>query len=139
LSFCSVVVLNSAVWTSPPYQEPGGTIYVPNKARIYYPQGTDWSRDDVTQYYILDVHAHIFHWDHQVPYTATQWMTLREKAMLTMQQRHLDRRMFAVGEYDTYEGSEQWIAWCIADTYLIFWLDEQNALKPKQNWLVDNK
>jgi hypothetical protein len=37
-------LLTEHEWKSPPYMPPGGTVYIPGKADVYYPQGTDWSR-----------------------------------------------------------------------------------------------
>ena len=61
-------------------------------------------------------------------------MQLRANEMLRMQARHDDRRMFAPGEYDTYDGSEQWVSWCVADAFLALWLDSQDALRETGNW-----
>ena len=58
-------------------------------------------------------------------------MNLRAAAMLDMQLRHEDRKMFAAGEYDTYAGSEQWVFWCLADAFLPLWLDANGALSEK--------
>jgi hypothetical protein len=44
-------------WESPPYATPGGTIYLPGKAEIYYPQGNDWSKYRFDIYYLLDINV----------------------------------------------------------------------------------
>ena len=49
--------LASKQWPSPPYEPPGGAIYVPGKANVYYPRGSDWSYHDVSLYYLMDVYA----------------------------------------------------------------------------------
>ncbi len=124
-------------WPSPPYQAPGGTIYVPGKANVYYPKGVDWSTNDVSAYYRIDVWAHIFGWDKGLPTPATTWMQLRAARMLEMQGRHDDRKMFAKGEYETYPGAEQWVTWCMADSFLALWLDTHKAMATKCNWLAE--
>lgn len=121
----------SKSWDVPPFEKPGGTIYVPGKSNIYYPRGNDWSYHDLTIYYLMDVFGHIYRWDAR----ATQWMKLRAASMLKMQLRHDDRRMFAKGEYDTYPGSEQWAYWCLTDAFLPMWLHAQGELNAKINWL----
>jgi len=120
--------LNTKIWAAPPYEAPGGTIYRKGKPAIYYPRGVDWSTCDVSPYYLMDAWAHVLGWDEGLPTPAAEWMRLRADEMLRMQARHTDRRMFAPGEYDTYEGAEQWVSWCTADAFLALWLDSQNAL-----------
>ena len=122
-------------WPSPPYKAPGGTIYLPGRPGVYYPQGTDWSVHDFAQFYLLDSYAHILNWDKGMSHTAADWMVVRADKMLKMQSRHEDGRMFAKGEYDTYPGSEQWIAWCVSDAFLPLWLNAQKALSKTDNWL----
>jgi len=128
--------LNTKVWPSPPYEAPGGTIYKKGDPAIYYPRGVDWSTCDVSPYYLIDVWAHVLGWDEGLPRPAAEWMHLRAVKMLRMQARHEDRRMFAPGEYDTYEGAEQWVSWCVADAFLALWLDAQNAVGETDNWLT---
>jgi hypothetical protein len=107
---------------------------VPGEASIYYPKGVDWSTHDLSLYYLIDAWAHVLGWDKDLPHRAASWMPLRAEKMLEMQQRHEDRRMFAKGEYDTYPGAEQWVAWCMGDAYLALWLDASNAMSKKANW-----
>jgi len=128
--------LNTKEWPSPPYEAPGGTIYKRGKAAIYYPRGVDWSTCDVSPYYLMDAWAHVLDWDEGLPTPAAEWLRLRGNEMLRMQARHDDRRMFGPGEYDTYEGCEQWVSWCIADALLALWLDSQKALRDTGNWLA---
>jgi hypothetical protein len=57
-------------WPSPPYKPPGGTIYLPGKAEIYYPNGTDWTTYNYADYYLTDVNAHVLGWDKGLPHAA---------------------------------------------------------------------
>lgn len=120
-------------WESPPHEKPGGTIYVPQKANVYYPAGNDWSFHDLTLFYLMDAYAYLFSWHEK----AAEWMDLRADTMFAMQQRHGDRRMFADGEYDTYPGREQWAFWCLTDAFLPQWLAVHDRLAAKRNWLKD--
>lgn len=133
--FNAPLVYNTCVekqWRSPPYDKPGGTIYLAGRPDVYYPQGTDWSRQDYTLFYLMDVYAGLYSWNDQAP----TWCDVRADAMLAMQQRHADRRMFAAGEYDTYPGREQWAFWCLTDAFLPQWLEKRQALGKKQDWLA---
>jgi hypothetical protein len=122
-------------WPSPPYRKPGGTMYVPGKASVYYPKGTDWSGYRFDIFYLFDVYAHLFQWDKNSPHKASAWMRVRAEEILQMQKRHPDGKMFAKREFDKFPGREQLTAWLFADAYLLFWLDEQKAFSPKGNWL----
>ncbi len=137
--FNAALVYDSFVtknWSSPPYDSPGGTIFVPNDPYLYYPKGTDWSTYDLSMYYLCDVWTHLLGWDGGLPQQAVTWMRLRATKMLWMQERHTNRKMFAPGEYETYPGTEQWVAYQIADSFLALWLDAHNAMGTKSNWLA---
>ncbi len=110
-------------------------MYIPGKAEVYYPLGTDWSNYRFDIFYLLDVYSHLCQLDSDLPHKASSWMRIRAKKILEMQSRHPDRRMFADGEFDTFPGREQQTARQLADAYLLFWLHEQKALLPQSNWL----
>jgi len=122
-------------WPSPPYRDPGGRMYLPGKAAVYYPTGTDWSEYRFDIFYLLDVYAHLLQWDKDLPNRASSWMRLRAEKILQMQSRHPEGKMFAKGEFDRFPGREQLAAWQFADAYLLFWLHEQKLIAPKGNWL----
>lgn len=128
--------LAAHVWPSPPYQAPGGTIYQPGKAELYYPQATDWSRFRFDIYYLMDTYARQFGWDSGLPQTASAWMRLRSDRLLAMQTRFPDGRVYAPGEFDTYIGREQMVSWQIGDAFLLQWLAAQGALRPAGDWLA---
>ena len=115
-------------WPSPPYKAPGGPMYIPGKAEVYYPQGTDWSTYRFDIYYLADVDAHLLGWDQGLKPKASSWMRIRGKRILAMQARHTDGHMFTHEEYPTYPGCEQMVAWQAADAYLLFWLHAQHAV-----------
>lgn len=123
-------------WPAPPYQSPGGTIYLPGKAEIYYPNGTDWSQLNLGDYYLTDVNAHVLGWDRGLPHRAADWMRLRAEKLLAMQARHPDRRIFAPGEFDTYPQPDAAAAWMIADAFLLHWLYSADAISERGNWLA---
>jgi len=121
--------LEEHVWPSPPYKSPGGTMYTPGKAELYYPQGTDWSKFRFDIYYLADVNAHFLGWDKGLKYKATDWMRIRASRILEMQSRHSDGHMFTHEEFPTYPGCEQMVVWQTGDAYLLFWLKAHHAIK----------
>jgi hypothetical protein len=126
--------LAERVWPSPPYKPPGGTMYIPGKVEVYYPEGTDWSNYRFDIFYGIDCYADLFGWDKGRPYQAADWMRLRAKKILEMQARHPDGRMFAKGEFDTYRGAEQMTCWVLADVFLLHWLHDTGNLGRQANW-----
>jgi len=122
--------------TSPPYKEPGGTIYVPDRAEIYYPEGTDWFDGIISLYYLMDSCADALDWDSDLPRPASHWMQLRTAEMLKRQARHADRRHFAPGEFRGYPGREQQFLRLLSGAFLFKWLDAHGAISPKKNWLA---
>jgi hypothetical protein len=122
-------------WPSPPYSEPGGTIYVPGEPRIYYPQRADWGRHHYVFYYLLDAHVQLLGLDRDLPHRAEDWMRVRAKGLLQMQSRHADRRIFADGELDTWPGREQTAAHGLGNALLLLWLDAQDLPASGEKWL----
>jgi hypothetical protein len=120
--------LTKHVWSSPPYKIPGGPMYIPGKAEVYYPQGTDWSKYRFDIYYLMDVNAFILGWDKGIKNKARDWMEIRANRILAMQARHSDGHMFTHEEYPTYPGCEQMVAWQIGDAYLLLWLHAHHSL-----------
>lgn len=121
-------------WPSPPYKAPGGTMYIPGKVEVYYPEGTDWSNYRFDIFYWIDSYAHLFGWDKGLSHRASDWMRLRAGRILKMQSRHPDGRMFAKGEFDTYGGAEQMTCWVMADAFLLHWLHDAKSLSRQANW-----
>lgn len=129
------------IWSSPPYKSPGGTMYIPGEPGVYYPQGNDWSKFRFDIYYLTDVYAHILAWDKALSHKAIDWLRVRADRILAMQSRHTNGKMYAEDEFPTYPGSEQMVAWQIADAYLLFWLNSHNAIsgikESNRDWLSD--
>ena len=123
-------------WQAPPHQAPGGTIYVPGKPEIYYPQGySDGSPFSFESFYGVDVYAHLLAWDKDQARPAAEWMRLRAAKTLEMQARHPDGHLFAMGEYDQSIGREQQAVGEFAGAWMCFWLHAQGKLGQKTNWL----
>jgi hypothetical protein len=123
-------------WTVPPYKAPGGTIYLPGKAEIYYPMGTDWSIYRFDIYYLYDAFADVRGWDKGLPHRAKEWMKVRAEKMLAMQARFPTGSMYARDEHLSAYPNDQMVAWQMGDAVLLLWLQGQNALHPKGKWLT---
>jgi len=122
-------------WKAPPYKSPGGTIYVPGKPEIYYPQGySDGSPFNYESFYGVDVYAHLLAWDKGQARPAAEWMRLRAAKILERQARHPDGHLFAKGE-DPSPSCEQQAAGAFTGAWMSFWLHAQGKLGQKANWL----
>ncbi|MCX7048581.1 MAG: hypothetical protein NTX50_24230, partial [Candidatus Sumerlaeota bacterium] len=95
---CDVVygAFQKVKFAAPPYQAPGGTMYIPGKAEQYYPQGTDWSRFRFDIYYGADAYADILGLDKGLERRAREWMAPRATRMLAMQSRFSDGQMLTM-------------------------------------------
>lgn len=123
-------------WESPPYNKPGGAIYIPGKAVLYYPQGTDWSPYFFAAYYCADVYAHLLGWDKDLSSPARDWMRIRIKSLIEMQERHEDRHMYTDKECGKLgQSAEQLWVQKLGEAFLLQWLHAQNAVK-RGNWLA---
>jgi len=123
-------------WPSPPYKPPGGTIYVPGQAEVYYPQGTDWFKGRLAIYYNLDTWACVLGWGKDLPEPPEKWMHLRAAAIVKYQERHQDRHIYADDEFTNFVPREQSDFGGIANAYLALWLHARRALSPRGNWLA---
>lgn len=121
-------------WPSPPYEAPGGTMYIPGRPEVYYPQGTDWSRFRFDLFYSVDTFADVLGLDKGLPHRAIEWLPIRGQRLVEMQARHPDGHLYAQGEFDTYRGAEQETAWIFADTLLLDWLRDRGGLTPEADW-----
>jgi hypothetical protein len=124
-------------WPSPPYKPPGGTIYVPGRAEVYYPEGTDWFAGRVVVYYLLDVYADVLGWNPGEGKDANYWVRLRAARILERQQQHPDRSVYGPGEFTRHIPREQDAAWGLADAFLLQWLRARDGLSEKGNWLAE--
>ncbi len=124
-------------WPSPPNKKPGGTIYVPGRAEVYYPSGTDWYTGRVPIYYLMDVYAHVLGWGRRLPRPAEYWMRLRAERILEKQSRHADGRLYGKNEFTRFPPREQMTAFLIAEAFLLRWLDAHGKISRKSNWLAE--
>lgn len=112
---------------SPPYDAPGGTIYVPGSSSLYYPQGDDWGTSRVANFAALDIQARAYGFDSSATIKADVWEGLHATRELDMQERFPDGRTYGAASEDTYPGREQWVAANAAQMYLTKWTANQPA------------
>jgi putative cell wall-binding protein len=114
---------------SPPYDEPGGTIYQPDSSDIYYPEGNDWGTDRRMQFATLDIFADVFGFDQLVSKKGSYWEPLHAQKVLDMQNRHQDGHTYATHSEDTYRGREEWVAHHAAWAWIAKWIDHSGKFR----------
>lgn len=108
--------------TSAPFAAPGGTIYQPGRAALYYPQGNDWGSERVIPYVLLDALAEALGMDALAATPASTWGALHTGKLLEQQARHDDGHAYASASEDRYKGREEMVADFTALAYLAEWL-----------------
>ncbi len=114
---------------SPPYLEPGGTIYKGNSGEIYYPQINDWGTGRRAHFALMDCQMHAFKMDGLATRKGNYWEKYHAKIVFDMQQRSSDKRTYQSPEEDTYKGREEWVAMHAAQAYLTKWLAHQKKFR----------
>ena len=109
----------------------GQTIYIDGSRKIFYPQGTDWSRHRYINFAFFDAVARHFATDGRVVFAerAEIWEDLHAGAALGLQNnsRHTDGRTYASDSQDAYRSREEWVTSHAALMYLTKWIAAQNA------------
>ncbi|MEO9322186.1 hypothetical protein ABFT23_01765 [Nocardioides sp. C4-1] len=99
------------------YLAPGGTIYRPDSAEIYYPEGIDWGPGLQMHYVLVDVQAATYGVGD--PTTARTYALLHLRAAAAMQQRYPDGRTYAPHpEEFNYVGREELVSQLAGQTVL---------------------
>lgn len=99
--------LHLAQFTAPPFDAPGGTIYVPESPDVYYPQGNDWGTARIMDKACADVVAHARGWGG----TNAHAMALRHlNTQAALQARSSTGQTYIDLAEDAYPGREQWVA-----------------------------
>lgn len=90
--------------------DPGGTIYVPGSADIYFPHGNDWGSGRRMNFAMFDALAHDFQLDTNLAVKARSWEAVHAQAVLDQQFESSDRRAYTTDDADIYQGREEWVA-----------------------------
>ncbi|MEK0097507.1 hypothetical protein ACFC4G_36945 [Streptomyces sp. NPDC056002] len=116
-------------FTSPPFQAPGGTMYVRGSHELYFPQGTDWGVARRMDFVAMDVITRELRLDRAASAGGAYWEPLHAGRALWMQQRNPDGATYTAGDADTYAGREEWVAMHAAWSHLTRWLVHQDAVR----------
>jgi hypothetical protein len=112
--------LGAVSYIAPPYASPGGTVYSPNTARIYYPQGCDWGTGQETPYALFDADTDVFGLDSAAVMPAATEASLHLSAAAAMQRRSSTGAMYQTSTEYKYVGREEHTAQLAAQTYLAY-------------------
>jgi hypothetical protein len=102
-------------YSSPPQDKPGGTVYTPGSAAIYYPQGCDWGAGQEIPYALVDAETAAFGVGTA---TSAAYGNLHANAELAMQQLHADGHTYDTDAQYKYVGREEHVAQQAAQLYL---------------------
>lgn len=117
--------LVDVTFSSPPYAEPGGTIYVDGSSEIYYPQGSSWGRRRRINFMLQDVQARAFRFDSLASEPAATWERLHTAEVLEMMARFDDGRVYSSDEEFRSPQREEEAAERAGQAYLTKWLVAQ--------------
>ena len=81
-------------YPSPPYAEPGGTIYRPGTPEFYFPQGNSWGPARYYDHGAFGAVVHAYGLDKGLSRNGAYWEELYSRRALEMQNRFDDGRMF---------------------------------------------
>jgi hypothetical protein len=115
-------------FNSPPFKSPGGTIYIPKSANVFYPQGNDWGTHRRLHFAYMDATATAFKFDNLASLKGSYWEPYHAQIALDMQNRpgHTDGHTYETKAEDTYAGREEWVAQFAGRMYLTKWIMQQN-------------
>ncbi|HWW42889.1 hypothetical protein [Pedobacter sp.] len=113
-------------FSSPPYKEPGGTMYREGTAEVYYPEGSDWGVNVYDTYANLDIAAFTYGWDRLAQnHKGEYWAKLHADKVLEQQKRFADGHTYAGDLEDSYPGREEAIATRMGAAWMTIWLQQQ--------------
>jgi hypothetical protein len=111
--------MTSLTFTAPPWNAPGGTIYVPGSWKLYYPQGDDWGTGRDANYVALDELAADFGVG---THAATTELTLHLQRAAAMQARSKTGQSYVTAGEDIYKLREEWVAYHFGLAWLGDWV-----------------
>lgn len=105
----------------------GKTMYVKTdngkaSSSIYFPQGNDWGGKRQANYWLMDIIAHLYGWDHDASIKAINWAAVRNTEMLSMLNRDTTGQYYQAQSEDKFPSREAWFGSHIAWGYLGLWL-----------------
>lgn len=121
--------LSSTPFTGRGYRRPGGTVYVPNSAAIYHPQGPDWGTHRQVVYGVFDLQIAAFGLDSMQRVPARTWAARHLGQVLAMQGRFKTGQTYAGLNEDKYFAREEWTGSLLAYAELVDWLSTTKRLR----------
>lgn len=113
--------LSSLDFSSPPFLAPGGTIYIPSSAQLYYPQGNDWGTSRIAHMVAMDELAKDLSLDHEAAVPAAAELDRHLRLVAQMQARSSDGRSYISPSEDTFDLREEWVAYHLGLAWLSDW------------------
>jgi hypothetical protein len=98
------------------------SIYVPNSATIYYPEGNDWGTTFAGYFGAYDLQNSLYGLDSLVSVKASVWEQRHNDAQLALQARFTDGHTYANSTENSYGGREERIGGLSANSYLALFL-----------------
>ena len=107
----------------------GQTMYTRNEkgeatCRMFFPEGNDWGTGRQSNYWLMDVIAHCFGFDKGMKPTATDWMWVRGKEMIRMQQRNTNGAYYQSKGENSFSSREEFLLAEITFGYLFLWAND---------------
>ncbi|TKC08830.1 hypothetical protein [Pedobacter frigoris] len=127
-------IYNSLITTkfdSVKYQKPGGTMYIPGQAQVYYPEGSDWGKEIYDSFVNMDIAAWMYGFDKGDQYNGKYWAQLHLDAVVKQQSRFSDGHTYLDNNENNYSGKEAAIATRIASAWMTVWMQYQSPVKYK--------
>ena len=104
---------------------PGGTMFQPNSADVYFPQGNDWGTGRREHFAYMDAVLGALSKDAELKQRAAVWEQKHAERVLEMQTRFPDGHTYANLSEDNFHAREECIAAAAGSAYLLKWLTEQ--------------
>jgi hypothetical protein len=105
----------STSYSSPPWDSPGGTIYRPSSASIYWPQVPDWGAVQYVPFAVVDAEIKAFDGGSA---TDLSYEERHAQAELNMQAAHADGHTYDSNSQYNYVGREEHVSQLAAQLYL---------------------
>jgi len=112
-----------------PVQPPGGTIFKPDSADVYFPQGNDWGTGRRENFADADAVIVALTKDAGLKQRATVWEQKHTEHVLGMQARFQDGRTYGDQSEDSFHSREECVAASSSNAYLLKWLMQQAPLR----------
>ncbi|MFP5208507.1 MAG: hypothetical protein ACLGRW_04370 [Acidobacteriota bacterium] len=111
-----------------PIRPPGGTMYIPDSADVYFPQGNDWGTGHPLNFGMADAMTALYSHNADLRKKAAVWEEKHVEFTLQQQARFKDGHTFLGPSEFSYRGREEWVADFASRAYLLRWLAERHAV-----------